>query len=394
MVQGVLRRRTRLGAEGWYFLLVLLFLAVGAMLREINLLMVLFGLLTGALLFSWRTVVKTLRYLELRRLAPATAEAGTDLVVAIEARNTRRRGGAWSVRVEDSLLGVEGPAAGGGAVASVYFTHIRHGEHQRLEYRVRLPRRGIYRFGPLVASTGFPAGLWRRTEELDRPGTLTVFPRRGSLTARWAARQREASAGRRQVQRPLGLNEGEYHGLRDWRAGDSRRWIHWRTTARRGELMVRQFEQDRQRDLVVVLELREPAAGEAAEEALERAVSLAATLVSEQCRRGASQLTLVVCGRETAVLRGPASVSLEQEALRRLAVALPSADDRLPQALAEALTQVRGETDVVVVGHRPIDTSDSHRFARLWRDGRTRGWLGRMLTLDASATEIDAWYEP
>src|SRR5438445_186493 len=48
--------------------------------------------------------------------------------------------------------------------------------------------------------------------------------------------------------------EAEFHGLRQFRAGDSPRWIHWRTSARTGELVVREFDHGTHNDLVLILE--------------------------------------------------------------------------------------------------------------------------------------------
>jgi uncharacterized protein (DUF58 family) len=390
----VLRRRTRLGWEGWYFLLVMGFLLIGAVLREINLLMVLFGLMAGALFFSWRTVVKSLAWLEVRRLAPESVSQGNDLVVTVEARNAHPKVSRWAVTVEDALMGEAGPAAGVRMGAKVYFTHVRPGETARLDYRGSAPRRGVYRYGSLRLFTRFPIGLWRRTVDLDQPGTLTVTPRLGRLTPRWAARQREVTAGQRQRQRPLGLREGDYHGLRDWRPGDSPRWIHWRTSARRGELMVRQFEQDRNRDLVLVVELWQPAEESAeAREAVELAVRFAATLVAEQCRRGTNQFVLALAGQETAVVRGPASTGLERQALRKLAVAEGTSQDLLGGVLDQALRDVRPETDVVLLSTRTIDTSDTQRFGALWRDAQRQSLLGQCLTVDVCSESLGMWYE-
>ena len=51
---------------------------------------------------------------------------------------------------------------------------------------------------------------------------------------------------------------GDFFGVREWQAGDSVRWIHWRGTARHGQLMVRQFEKHRRRDIVLLLDLWQP----------------------------------------------------------------------------------------------------------------------------------------
>ena len=100
--------------------------------------------------------------------------------------------------------------------------------------------------------------------------------------------QRQATENRRGQRHDRSAQQVEYHGLRDYRSGDSPRWIHWRTSARRGELMVKEFEQQNEQDLAILIDPWLPRTKAAAEqrEALEEAISFAATLcLLETCRR-------------------------------------------------------------------------------------------------------------
>src|SRR6185295_12154455 len=100
----------------------------------------------------------------------------------------------------------------------------------------------------------------------------------GRLTHEWTKVMRENAAGSQPVRR-RGLLEADFYGLRDWRAGDSRHWIHWRTSARRGALVVRQFEQRRSEDLALLVDLWQP--GDANEQQMndvETAVAFVATV--------------------------------------------------------------------------------------------------------------------
>ena len=67
--------------EGWYFIVVLAFIAAGAILREVNLLFVLAGLMMGPLLVNWRMAVVTLRDLRWSRKLPESIAAGDTLRV-------------------------------------------------------------------------------------------------------------------------------------------------------------------------------------------------------------------------------------------------------------------------------------------------------------------------
>ena len=120
--------------------------------------------------------------------------------------------------------------------------------------------------------------------------TLIVLPRLGRLTEGWAGRRLEAFAGvDRRSLRP-GM-EGDFYGVREWRSGDSRRLIHWRRSARLGKLVVRQFAQPRSRDVAVVLDVWQPERPTAEQlDNVELAVSFAATVLADVCRKGGQRL--------------------------------------------------------------------------------------------------------
>ena len=69
----VVRRRAWLTREGWYYLAVLTFIIGGAVLRSVNLLVILAGAMIGPLLFNWRLVIASLTGLVVRRKLPLFA---------------------------------------------------------------------------------------------------------------------------------------------------------------------------------------------------------------------------------------------------------------------------------------------------------------------------------
>ena len=73
--------------EGWAYILVTLIVLAAAILRQINLLMALFGMMAAIPILSWRVVQASLKRLEIRRKAPESISAGDLLVVEIEAVN-------------------------------------------------------------------------------------------------------------------------------------------------------------------------------------------------------------------------------------------------------------------------------------------------------------------
>src|SRR5690606_38054331 len=113
------------------------------------------------------------------------------------------------------------------------------------------------------------------------------YPRLGRLAPRWnRERSRAAELARRHEPR-RGSFDDEFHHLREHRWGDNPRSIHWRSSARQGQLMVREFQENREPDLVLLLDLwAPPHPADEQQDRVELAVSFAATVCVEQLRRG------------------------------------------------------------------------------------------------------------
>jgi hypothetical protein len=400
------RRQTRFTREGSCYALVFAAVFAAALMREWNLLMVLAGMLAGPLLISRFVAFQMLRGLVVRRRLPQGVCAGDLLLANVTVSNPRPRLGSWAVVVEDQVVRCEGAADGpgdagnaarrkgeAGACPAVFFPYVRAGQTCKGAYQGRLARRGRYRIGPLRVSTRFPFGLLVNRLTLGSKAVLTVLPRLGRLTGRWMDRRHESFTGTRRRERRPGP-EGDFYGLRSWQRGDSRRWIHWRTTARTGALAVRQFEQPRNRDLAVLVELWQPSAAHAEQAAVvERAVRFAATIVAELCRKGGSEVYLGLCDPEPRLAGGPASAILLQDLMERLAVVEAQSGDSLPRLLEETLRQVEPGTELVLVATRPVDWSDAVRFGPLAADPARRAALARIRTVDVSGPELATYFQ-
>jgi len=349
------RRRTNISAEGWYYLVVLGFIIGGAVMRQLNPLLLLAGLMTGPLVFNWRLTAATTRRLSFQRRLPKRAVAGETFVVDVELTNHRRRLGAWAITVDDrieQLGGKQVPVKG-----AVLFPSVHAGQTSQASYRCRLPQRGAYRFGPLRASTRFPLGLVETSVKGKKVQGLLVAPRTGRLTLAWRRLIDDDRSGGQLARRSQGVTEGDFFGLREWRAGDSQRWIHWRTSARLGELAVRQFEKQTSRELNLVLDLGLPSSkGEQQTETqlehIETAVSFAATVAADLSRRGGGRITFAISGSTADTFTGVMSPLFLRELLDALTLAQPSRKDRLPKLLNKLYATTSPGVRTVVISTR------------------------------------------
>jgi len=388
------RKRIQVTPEGWYYCLLLAFLFVGAVLRQINLLLLLTGLLAGPMWFGWRWVARSLAGLEARRRLPHGVCAGDLLVVHLDLANTRRRRSSWAVVLEDRIVPLEKEHGRRSICPAVFFTHVPAKTTRRREYRGRLTRRGRYRVGPLKLSTRFPLGLVWGALTFDDVATLTVFPRLGRLTAAWRARHRLAHEGHQPHSQGSTRVSGDFYGVREWQSGDSRRWIHWRSSARHQTLVVRQFEQPRHRDVAVLVDLwaGDPRNDEQIDH-VELAVSFAASVVCDVCRRGGGSLLLAVADQPLECVWGAASAPVMERMMDRLATARPRGDLR-PAALVEAASpRIKPETEIVLVTTRkigPEQLQSCHQAEDI--DGLRRGRNLRIVSTQEEA--FGEYFEP
>jgi uncharacterized protein (DUF58 family) len=160
------------------------------------------------------------------------------------------------------------------------------------------------------------------------------------------------SNARRPVNRGL-PSAADVRGVRPYRAGDSPRDVHWRTTARRGSLMVREYDSTSPLDLTLVFEPYLPDDPTPTQKArLERAIELAATVFWAWCRADDTpEATLLVTGPGGGSRTGRASDGFARHALSLLAGVAGSADTgTLP---ADGLRSRSGRSARLFVSSRP-----------------------------------------
>lgn len=147
-----------------------------------------------------------------------------------------------------------------------------------LTYRVRSHVRGRHRLGPLTVRVADPFGLAERSAVHPGAAELTVLPRIEPLVG--GPSSRAGAGGEATLSRRISLVGEEDPSVREYRVGDDLRRIHWPSTARTGEMMVRQDEEPGHRRALVVIDDRAAAhAGAGSGGSFEWAVSATASVV-------------------------------------------------------------------------------------------------------------------
>jgi uncharacterized protein (DUF58 family) len=175
--------------------------------------------------------------------------------------------------------------------------------HEEL-FVVPTERRGVIPVGPARTVQGDPLGLVRRTERWTDITELFVHPRTISIESLGAGLLRDLEG---ETTQDLSMSDLAFHALREYQPGDDRRYIHWRSSAKAGRLLVRQFLDTRRSHLCLVVDV-DPAQYRGGEEDVETGISAAASLAVRAIMD--EQDTTVAC-RDERASRTTASLTLD-----------------------------------------------------------------------------------
>lgn len=180
----------------------------------------------------------------------------------------------------------------GPTIASLAVVNLR--QHEPLTKRFAIPtrRRGLMVIGPAKTVQGDPFRLTGRVTQWTGQVELYVHPKTVSLPGRQTGFTHDLEG---HPSAHISVADMSFHALRPYVAGDDRRHVHWRSTARAGELMVRQFEESRMSQVLLALDTGREAWLD--DDEFELGVSCAASLAS-QAILGESPLQLLTSTAE------------------------------------------------------------------------------------------------
>ncbi|MYS12169.1 DUF58 domain-containing protein [Streptomyces sp. SID6041] len=213
-----------------------------------------------------------------RRLTPQRVEAGSEARVQLRMENVSKLP-TGLLMLQDHVPYMLGPRP------RFVLDRVEAGGRREVSYRVRSDLRGRFPLGPLQLRLNDPFGMCELTRSFSAYDTLTVIPRTEALPP--VKLGGEASGYGDGKQRSLALAGDDDIIPRAYRHGDDLRRVHWRSTARYGELMVRREEQPQRARCTVLLDTRRIAyQGSGPDSAFEWAVSGAASALLHMLERG------------------------------------------------------------------------------------------------------------
>jgi uncharacterized protein (DUF58 family) len=222
----------------------------------------------------------------------------------------------------------------------------RRGRRFSVRYTLKRVPRGRYLFEDIRAELGDPFGLERVTVSLPAPGALLVYPRLVRVERLFSETGGRSHDGRRLLlRRPSGF---ELHSVREYQEGESLRRVHWPSTARRGQLIVKELE-DAPRDEIAVL--LDADAKAVVGDSFDVQVRAAGSILDAHVRQN-KRAVLVVSSAQRQAQHVHSPAADWTRALELLAAAEPTGTASAARLLAEADGPIARALDLAVVTSR------------------------------------------
>jgi len=266
------RRSIRLTSEGTRFLLFTFGIGLAAINTGNNLFYLLLAMMLSLIVISGLLSEHCLRRLEFHRHVPDLIMANEPTTLTLSVTNRNRHLPSFSLRLLDVVEGQD--------VDRGLSIHLLPPQSSvLLSYPLLATKRGWIRFEGIRAQTLFPFGLFLKKGLYSTEAHLLVSPPIKPLTLRFVDELVSEGQGESLPRRGHG---SQLYNLRLYQPGDDSRAIHWMTTARTSQLIVRETEAEDQRRITVVLSIVAP---EEREPLFERSVTFVASLLWQLTER-------------------------------------------------------------------------------------------------------------
>ena len=302
-----------------------------------------------------------------RNLHPPRVHAGSSSRVDLEVRNTGTR--------RTPVLSVRDPFDRGWRWARFLVPPLAPKSASRAAYRLPTEERGVFDIGPLEVNLSDPFGL--ATSRFTSVGVtqLTVYPRIDLISPMPTAQGHDPHSSAHHPRALLGSGE-DFYALRPYEVGDDLRRVHWASSARFEDLMIRQDEMPWQTRSTILLDIRSRVHTAAS---LEVAVSAAASIHAASNRTYSLVRLLTTDGVDSGYGSGH---SHAEAVLEHLATLHATRDDHFAGVAANLRRAGNGGSLAIVTTDR-ASAADLEAMARL----RTRYGTIVLVLIERSATE-------
>ncbi len=350
--------------QGVYLVGIFIALCIAAMMRQINLLLFIAGLLLGALILSWSMAKIKEGWFRVQRRMPVTIHAESEFVLSLDLTNVSR-GTLFALAAREAIntvelrvascelreeLGKRQETRGKSTqvpqkttasttaycllpTASFFFSKLPPNQKTTREFVCQIDRPGEYRLEPVELISRFPLGLFECRVRVGRAATFWVYPALlDDLPEDLVQLTAQSYDGVSRETNHSSRNVGDFHSVSAYRPGEDVRLIHWRSSARLGDLVIRQFQPPLGAWLGIVVDMTPPDGWDQNEsndlpEQIQHNIKLAATVVYRLCSKTAeysgkeTQIVLALTSDPDNIVSGRADSNFFHQAMQTLASA-------------------------------------------------------------------------
>ncbi len=253
---------------------------LGALNSQANLLFAVTGLMFGVLLIALVINRNVLRKLLIQRVFPEYAVVGHRTLLSYQCKNAKRFWPSLSVRLSELDGGqafVRPPVA--------YMLHAAPGMTAVVPTEVIPRRRGLCTFEGLQAASTFPFGFLRRSFIVLQEENLLIYPAIAQVNPVLLRKCQSAQAGTAAA-RPRRGGQDEFYGIKEFRAGDNPRFIHWKRSAHTGFLVVKEMTLIAPPCLMLLVDTQIPPGPASGQMLVEKAIAMAGSLATYAMEAG------------------------------------------------------------------------------------------------------------
>jgi uncharacterized protein (DUF58 family) len=325
----IINRFLRFTPEGRRFIIISLAVGFAAVNTGNNLFYLVLAMLLSLIIASGFLSEWGIKGLSIKRTFPPYIFARTPCSIMVQVTNNKRYLPSFSLELEEQIDGEkkEGLA---------YLFRVGPQKTQTQVYRLAFPRRGIHKLQDPNLLTRFPFGFFIKGARTKETREVLAYPQ---LLPWEELLPEQAHGDERSRSRPSKGRGEDIFAVREYLPGDASRDIHWRSTAKRSQTIVKEYERPGAKKVQICLDTYLPEKATAQEQALfEQRVSKAASLAYHLLLKQDFLVGLTLGAEVIPAQTGDAHL---HRLLRALALVTPSGEQRQPvPSLADAVTIV------------------------------------------------------
>jgi uncharacterized protein (DUF58 family) len=358
---------------GLVYCSMMMFMGLAAMNSQANLLYGVFGLMIGILLVSYFISLLVVRRLRVRRIVPDHGVVGVPLAMSYEFHNEKKYWPSLSVCLSE-LDGAEAFTR----QPMCYMLHAAPGMMALVPTEFIPKRRGLQELEQFQLSTSFPFGFIKRAVTVRQKDRVLVLPALGDVDRRLLEQCRSAETTGAPM-RPKPGGQDEFYGVKEFRQGESQRWIYWKRSARTGTLVSKEMTQVSPPRVVLLVDTYLPNRTVEQHVLVERGIAMAASLASAALADGLAVGLYAWAGEWVGV--HPTRGKRQREDVLSVLARLPLNQQHDAQTLLdEAASFLKPGTTPVLVTPRDVQMGLAERVR------------GSLVVVSASTEVADAWF--